>query len=236
MFGWSFSGSKLDLSVDMHSHLIPGVDDGSKSLEETLSILKDYESLGFKKVITTPHIYTDIYPNSEELLTQRYESLLPEITKEGISIDLQLGAEYYCDENFLQKIKNKKKLLSFSDNYVLVETSFYTKPIMFQEVFFELQSQGYKPIFAHPERYQYLEDDLGWLETLAETGILLQVNWGSLIGAYGNLPKKIAKKLLKKGLVTFMGSDLHRKNQVEGFKKAINTKIETESIKNNELL
>ena len=199
MFGWSFSGNKLDLSVDIHSHLIPNVDDGSKSVEETVNILQNFEELGIKKVITTPHIYADVYPNTEEFLTERYEALLPFLKEAGISIDLRLGAEYFCDENFLKKIKSKKKLLSFGDNYVLVETSFYTKPIMFQEVFFEL-------------------------------------NWGSLIGAYGKLPRKIAQKLLKKGLVTFMGSDLHRENQLEGFKKALDTKIQTETIQNDQLI
>ncbi|MFT5639990.1 MAG: protein-tyrosine phosphatase [Cyclobacteriaceae bacterium] len=236
MFGWSFSGNKLDLSVDIHSHLIPNVDDGSKSVEETVNILQNFEELGIKKVITTPHIYADVYPNTEEFLTERYEALLPFLKEAGISIDLRLGAEYFCDENFLKKIKSKKKLLSFGDNYVLVETSFYTKPIMFQEVFFELQSQGYKPILAHPERYQYLEDSLEWLESIVENGVILQVNWGSLIGAYGKLPRKIAQKLLKKGLVTFMGSDLHRENQLEGFKKALDTKIQTETIQNDQLI
>jgi tyrosine-protein phosphatase YwqE len=177
-----------------------------------------------------------VYPNTEEFLTERYEALLPFLKEAGISIDLRLGAEYFCDENFLKKIKSKKKLLSFGDNYVLVETSFYTKPIMFQEVFFELQSQGYKPILAHPERYQYLEDSLEWLESIVENGVILQVNWGSLIGAYGKLPRKMAQKLLKKGLVTFMGSDLHRENQLEGFKKALDTKIQTETIQNDQLI
>ncbi len=204
---------------DVHSHLIPGVDDGAKTLDESISILKDLEGLGFKQVVTTPHIYRDLYPNDESDLKVKYQELSERIKELKLNLELKLAAEYFIDDHFLSRIKNNVELLSFGDRYVLIETSFSTLPLIWDEVIFELKSSGYKPVLAHPERYQYIMDDRSFLERLKMNNIKLQVTAVSLIGAYGVGQQKIARYLVKKKWVDFIGTDLHNRSQIEGLNK-----------------
>jgi protein-tyrosine phosphatase len=202
----------LDLSwleVDMHSHLIPGIDDGSKSLEESLELIKRLSSYGLQKIITTPHIMSEYYKNTPEIISMGLEDLRKAVKAEGISIEIEAAAEYYMDEIFLEKIKDGKSLLTFGENYILVETGFINKPQMLLETMFQLEMSGYKPILAHPERYQYLLADKGLLEDLVDRKILFQVNLLSLTGFYSKPVKDFAESLLERGLVKFLGTDCH---------------------------
>lgn len=223
--GWITSNKKISVSVDVHSHLLPGLDDGVKSFDESIEVLQSLQSLGYEKVITTPHIYPEVYPNTASDILEKFSVLEKKIKTYGLSLKVECAAEYLLDQSFLELIKSGDQILTFGNGFVLFETSFYSKPLLFDEVIFELQSKGYKPVFAHPERYQYLEKDLVWLKTIQSQGVHLQVSLPSLVGVYGEQPKKIARKLIKESLVSFMGSDIHRANQLGVLKQALNEKV-----------
>ncbi|MEB2783119.1 tyrosine-protein phosphatase [Algoriphagus persicinus] len=202
----------LDLSwleVDMHSHLIPGIDDGSKTMEESLQLIKRLSGYGLRKIITTPHIMSEYYRNTPEIIKMGLEDLRRAVKNEGISIEIEAAAEYYMDEIFLEKIKSGEEVLTFGDKYILVETGFINKPQMLLEIIFQLEMAGFKPILAHPERYQYLIADKGLLQDLTDRQILFQVNLLSLTGFYSKPVKDFGEMLVETGLVRFLGTDCH---------------------------
>lgn len=202
----------LDLSwlqADMHSHLIPGIDDGSKSMEESLDLVRRLADYGLKKIITTPHIMSEYYRNTPEIIQMGLEDLRKSLKQEGISIAIEAAAEYYMDEIFLEKVKAGEKMLTFGDSYILVETGFINKPQMLLDTIFHLEMAGYKPILAHPERYQYLLMDKKLQEELFERRLLLQVNLLSLTGFYSKQVKDFGEMLVEKGQVALLGTDCH---------------------------
>lgn len=202
----------LDLSwlkVDMHSHLIPGIDDGSKSMEESLELVKRLADYGLKKIITTPHIMSEYYRNTPEIIGMGLEDLRKSVKNEGISIEIEAAAEYYMDEIFLEKVKSGEKMLTFGDGYILVETGFINKPQMLLDTIFQLEMAGFKPILAHPERYQYLIGDKKLQEELIERKLLFQVNLLSFTGFYSKQVKDFGEWLVEKGVVALLGTDCH---------------------------
>ncbi len=202
----------LDLSwlqVDMHSHLIPGIDDGSKTMEESLELVRRMAGYGLRKIITTPHIMYEYYRNTPEIIGTGLEELRKAVRNEGIEIEIEAAAEYYMDEIFLEKVVAGDKILTIGDNYVLVETGFINKPQMLFEIIFQLEMAGYKPILAHPERYQYLIGDKKLFEELVDRNIILQVNLLSLTGFYSKQVKDFADMMLEKGAIRFLGTDCH---------------------------
>jgi tyrosine-protein phosphatase YwqE len=202
----------LDLSwmkVDMHSHLIPGIDDGSKSMEESLELVKRLADYGLEKIITTPHIMSEYYRNTPEIIHMGLEDLRKAVKKEGIAIQIEAAAEYYMDEIFLEKVKAGEKMLTFGDSYILVETGFINKPQMLFDIIFHLEMAGYKPILAHPERYQYLIMDKKLQEELFERNLLFQVNLLSFTGFYSKQVKDFGEMLVDKGVVALLGTDCH---------------------------
>lgn len=210
------------LEVDVHSHLIPGIDDGSKSIEQTLELLKEFVALGYKKVITTPHIYHNTYPNTESILQEAFGQLKEDLLRESIPIEIELAAEYLIDAPFFEKVESIENLLTFGENYILVETPFAIKPLFFEEVIFLLKARGLKPVLAHPERYLYVAENLSIVRKLAEeNGVLLQVSVPSLLGYYGPEVKKVSSQLVKSGLVHLLGSDMHNMRQMNFLQKKI---------------
>jgi tyrosine-protein phosphatase YwqE len=202
----------LDLSkvkVDMHSHLIPGIDDGAKNMDETIALLTKFEALGYSKIITTPHIKNPSYPNTSAIILSGLNEVRNEMKSLGIKLTLEAAAEYYYDESFLEKVKNRD-VLTFGDNYVLFEFSFYHAPTFVDVLFDELINAGYKPVVAHFERYLYF---LGSIEKAAEwrkRGVNIQINLLSLTGHYGMEIKKQAEMLVDAYEFDFIGSDCHR--------------------------
>ena len=202
----------LDLSkvkVDMHSHLIPGIDDGAQNMEETIAMLAKFEALGFSKIITTPHIKHPSYPNSSAIILSGLNEVRNQMKELGISLTLEAAAEYFYDESFLEKVKSRD-LLTFGDNYVLFEFSFYHTPTFVDVLFDELIKAGYKPVIAHFERYLYF---LGSIEKAVEwrkRGVNIQVNLLSLTGHYGMEIKKQAEMLIDACEFDFIGTDCHR--------------------------
>jgi protein-tyrosine phosphatase len=212
LFGSKESKIPFDLAslkTDMHSHLIPGIDDGSKSLDESIAMLTKFKELGYSKVITTPHIYNEVYPNTPEIILSGLENVRQELQRINLHIELEAAAEYYCDDLLLEKIK-EKSLLTFGDNYVLVEFSFNTAPQFDEVVFFEMLAAGYKPILAHFERYVYYHGSVDKAYEWREKGVDIQLNLNSLIGHYGPGIKKQAEALVNSGQVDFVGTDCHR--------------------------
>ncbi|GMQ25585.1 capsular polysaccharide biosynthesis protein [Algoriphagus sp. oki45] len=208
----------LDLSwlgSDMHSHLIPGIDDGSKSMEESLDLLRSLEGYGLKKVITTPHIMSEYYRNTPEIIRLGLEDLKKAAKQAGIALEIDAAAEYYMDEIFLDKVKAGEELLTFGDKYILVETGFINKPQMLLDIIFNLEMAGYQPVLAHPERYQYLIADKKLQEELIDRKLIFQVNLLSLTGFYSKQVKDFGEMLIERGVVSFLGTDCHNSRYVE---------------------
>ena len=218
------SDAKIDLlhTTDLHSHLIPAIDDGVKNLRQSISIIRELKDIGFKKIITTPHIMRHRFPNSRDAILYRYEILKKELIKYNINVDLQVASEYYYDEHFLDLI-NKKELLTFGDNYVLFEFSFHVKPIGISQVVTRILELGYKPILAHPERYFFF-NDINDYYALKDLGLLFQINLVSLDGFYGKKAKKSLEEIISAGLVDFVGSDIHSEKYVDAFSKTLKSK------------
>ena len=172
-------------------------------------MLAKFESLGYKKVVTTPHIMTDSFPNNPEIILSGLEKVKNEIKKVGIEIEIEAAAEYYFDETLMPKIKNKE-LLTFGDNYVLVEFAFHSPPQFLDQLFFELKTHGYRPVIAHFERYLYYLGKIDKAEKWRSEGINIQINLNSLFGQYGPEVQKQAEKLIDEGQFDFVGTDCHR--------------------------
>ncbi|MFK8044495.1 MAG: tyrosine-protein phosphatase [Crocinitomicaceae bacterium] len=207
----------VDLSIlgtDVHSHLIPGIDDGSKNMEETLIMLKGFIDLGYKKVITTPHVMSDFYKNTPETILGGLEKVRDAIAKEKLLIKIDAAAEYYLDFHFEDLIE-KKEVLTFGDNCVLFELSFMHEPTRIKEAIFNLQTAGYTPILAHVERYPYYHNQWETLEDFKNRGCLFQLNTNSLSGVYGPGVKKMAEELIDKEMIDLLGSDCHHKGHIE---------------------
>lgn len=203
-----------EIGVDIHSHLIPGVDDGAKDLENSIELIKGLIDLGFKKIITTPHIYWEYYPNTKDRLLAGLDTLRRGLKNANINIEVECAAEYFMDEHFEELLK-KKELLTFGDNYILVEMSFFAEAIKIEDYSFKMQVAGYKPILAHPERYTYYNKNFGRFQELKDRGFKLQLNLLSLTGHYGKEVKDLAIKLLNANLYDFVGTDTHNLGHVE---------------------
>ena len=223
------------LKVDIHSHLIPGIDDGSKDIVKSIELILALKELGYKKLITTPHIKKDSYPNTSESIKMAFNSLKKILVEKNIDIDINFAAEYYIDENFT-KLLNKKDILTFGDNYLLFEFSYIYKPINFLEIIYEMQEYGYKPVLAHPERYMYFHQNFDIYHKLKEQGVLFQVNLNSTVGYYSKSVQNIARKLSDNGLIDFLGSDTHHSKHISALQRAINTRHYNSIFKNNDII
>ncbi|MCH7407975.1 capsular biosynthesis protein [Belliella sp. DSM 111904] len=202
----------LDLSwlqADMHSHLIPGIDDGAKTMEQSIALIKKLHSYGLRKLITTPHIMFEFYKNDPKIIGDGLSRLQKAVQNEGIDIEIQAAAEYYIDEIFYENIKKGGSFLTIKDNLILVETSFINKPALLIDALFELEMKGYQPILAHPERYQYLMADRNLQNELIERGVYFQLNLLSLTGFYSKEVKQFGEKLIDEGKVKLLGTDCH---------------------------
>ena len=196
------------LKVDMHSHLIPGIDDGSPNMEVSIALIKRMMDLGYEHIITTPHVMSDYYRNSSDTILRGRDAVRNELSKQGIDVGFEAAAEYFLDEHF-QHLLAKKDILTFGGNKVLFELSFIAEPPMFKQVLFDLQMAGYQPILAHPERYTYWHKNLDLLRELADRDIDLQLNINSLSGIYSPQVQKAGEKMIEEGIVSYIGSDCH---------------------------
>ena len=207
----------LDLSfleVDMHSHLLPNLDDGLEKMEQTIEFAKAMQNLGYKKLICTPHILPDVHNNSPETILPRLEEVRKVFAENNITINIEAAAEYMVGPEFHESIKNDEQLLTFGKNYVLIEMSYAYPSQNIEQVIFDLIIKGYQPILAHPERYNYLLAQKNIFEDFIYRGCLLQINILSLTGYYGKPVMKAAEYLVKKNLISFIGSDMHHQGHL----------------------
>ncbi|BBG65144.1 capsular polysaccharide synthesis enzyme Cap8C [Hydrogenimonas sp.] len=240
LFSLSKQSEAQKLYVDIHSHLLPGIDDGSKTTYESVKMIKAYKSMGYKKLITTPHIMWHRYRNSPEIILEKLEYLKDALADHEVEIEIEAASEYYLDENFA-KLLQKKDILTFGDNYLLFEMSYTRAPKDLREIVFDIESAGYRPVLAHPERYIFMHEDFEEYEELKELGVLFQLNLNSLAGQYSKNVQKIAMELADRGMVDFLGSDVHKFSQIETLKKVLASQtlqqiFEKNTVLNNTLL
>lgn len=207
--------------VDIHSHLLYGLDDGAKSIEDTKFLIQELQNIGFAQFITTPHTTPLVWENTKEGILNQYEKVLGELSLNSSS--LRVASEYLMDDSFLKRLETEK-LLTLKDNYVLVEMSYINPPIQLYEIILELNSQGYQPVLAHPERYNFYKNDYGSFKRLKQAGCLFQMNLLSATGYYGSGITEVADYLLKENMYDFVGSDVHHKKHLEAFSSKIKLK------------
>jgi len=213
----------VDLSplvTDMHSHLIPGIDDGAPDMPTVIALLEQLAGLGLKKVITTPHIMADLYKNNEQIIRKGEAEVKKAIGEAGLQIEFKAVAEYLVDEGFPPLVK-ERQIMTFGNNYMLIELPYYSPPQNLSELLFELQVAGYKVILAHPERYVYWHGQFSKLEELKDREVYFQLNTISLSGYYSLPTKKLSEKLIDAGMIDFLGSDLHSFQYFKLLEKAL---------------
>ena len=211
------------LHTDLHSYLIPGIDDGAQNMEQSLELISGLYDLGYRKFITTPHVISDHFKNTPEIILQGLEKLREAVRKKGIDVVIEAAAEYYLDHELENKMESGS-LLTFGDNYVLIEVSFINPSDSLDHVVFNLITNHYRPVLAHPERYPYWYSDMEQYERLRDRGVLLQLNINSLTGHYSVPTRKVAEKLLDRGWVDFLGTDCHHAGHINLLSKALKNK------------
>ena len=214
---WGKKDSGFDygiLGADMHSHLLPGIDDGSPDLATSVKLIEGLRELGFKKIITTPHIMQDMYHNKRDDILQGYEALKKHLVAENINVEIEAAGEYFLDDNLKKLLADKEPLLTFGDNLVLVEFSMASEPFDLKELLFEMEMQNYRPVIAHPERYIYHERNKVFFENLKIAGCLFQLNIMALAGAYGKTVHELARYFIKHQYYELAGTDLHNEQQL----------------------
>jgi len=207
-----FSSRTADMPsiiTDLHSHLIPGIDDGAKSMEDSIEMIEAFVKQGYTKLITTPHIMSHRYPNSREVIEEGLAALKAELHARSIEIEIEAASEYYLDETVMALVE-ARDIMTFGDSYMLFEMS-YVQPLHYlEEMVFEMKVAGYRPVLAHPERYIYMHDDFRKYERLKEMGLFFQVNIPSLGGFYSKPVQTAARRIAEAGLIDFVGSDAHK--------------------------
>ncbi len=248
MFDFLFKSGKVEpdlsfLAVDMHSHLLPGIDDGLKTVEQSVQFIKELKELGYQKLICTPHILSDLYPNTPQTIMPKLALVKQALADAGVDIKIDAAAEYMIDPDFAQIVDKSKKedFLTIAVDYILVEMSYLAPTPVFEQTIFNLTMLGLKPILAHPERYSYYHSTFEQYERFKDLGCKLQVNLLSLSGGYGPGVKKTAEKLFKNEMVDFLGTDMHHERHLTmlkelATKKEFYTLVKDANIRNKELL
>lgn len=225
--------------TDIHSHILPGIDDGSPDIDTSLILVEGLIKLGVKQAVATPHIIGDLYRNDATSINKALSILKKALLENQIDFKVSAAAEYMLDAYFLELLTTKTPLLTIKDNLVLTEFSYADKPYSVEQIVFAIITEGYQPILAHPERYGYYHNDFKQYNFLNELGFLFQVNLLSLSGYYGKPAAKAANYLIKNNLASFVGTDLHHERHLNAlsdnknkilFRDALNNKIFNEDM------
>lgn len=213
------------LKRDIHSHLLPGLDDGSPDIPTSIDLIGRLRAAGLKEFVCTPHVFGDLYRNSPATILPALEKLQQVAGKQFPDVRLYAAAEYMLDDYFMSLLQRGERFLTVRDNFLLTELPFSIPPTNIQQITFDIFNSGYQPILAHPERYGYYYKNLKAFVRLRELGFMMQLNLLSLTGYYGRMPKKTAILLLKENLIDFVGTDLHHINHLQALTTARSQKI-----------
>lgn len=209
------------LGIDLHSHLIPGIDDGAKTMEDSISLIRGLRDLGLKKIITSPHIMSGGYNNTPEIILAGRDKVRAVIKANNIDVEFDAWAEYYLDETIMPKIE-QRSLLTMGDNYVLVELSYLIKSHSAASYFYAMITNGYKVVLAHPERYPYYHgNNLEEYEILKDHGVYFQLNIASLTGTYGQAARSTAEAMIDRNMIDFLATDLHNDRHLSYIRDSI---------------
>lgn len=222
IFGNKRLSKPVDLGsfgVDMHSHLIPGIDDGARTLEDSMALIKEMHGLGYRKLITTPHIQQEFYKNTRDIIISGLKNVTDAVKSENIPITIEAAAEYLLDDGFNDK-HERGELLTFGKKHLLIELSYYNPHPDLKGIVFRLQVDGYQVILAHPERYSYWFNDWKKFTELKDRGVLFQLNLVSLAGFYPDPVQKMAEKFIDEGMIDLAGSDMHNMRYMDALKNA----------------
>tara|TARA_B100001287_G_scaffold274688_1_gene280525 strand:+ start:4091 stop:4843 length:753 start_codon:yes stop_codon:yes gene_type:complete len=233
----------IDLSIlktDLHSHLIPGIDDGSPNMEVTLELLFKFKELGYSKVITTPHIMSDYYRNSPKIINKGLKAVRNSLRENNLNIEIEAAAEYNLEPAFEDLLKNEDLLTFGKEKYLLFELSFFNEPPRLNELIWSMKEKGYTPVLAHVERYGYWHNNYDKIEEIINRGVKLQLNIGSLTGSYGPEVRSFAERLVSDEVIEFVGSDCHHIHHLEMIQRArklpfFHKLIQQDQILNNKL-
>ncbi|MBP0902459.1 tyrosine-protein phosphatase [Mariniflexile gromovii] len=220
----------LENFVDIHNHILPGIDDGEKNVYKSIDLIKKLEELGVKHFIATPHIMQDFYPNTNETIDNAYKLLLKNLNKKPqTGITINTAAEYMLDNEF-EKILEDGNILTLKSNYVLIEMSYFQPPLNLEPLILKIKTEGYLPVLAHPERYGFYHNSLDYYDRLKQLGCLFQLNLLSLSEYYGNSVEKTANYLINKNLIDFVATDAHNSLQIEKLSNLVLNKKTSEKI------
>ncbi|MBE9466610.1 tyrosine-protein phosphatase [Dyadobacter subterraneus] len=220
MLNWLFDKKKKEVNLerigmDIHSHLIPGIDDGVETLEESVAMVHKMQDLGYSKIYTTPHVMWDCYRNTPEIILSGLNDVRSACKTAGLTVEINAAAEYFIDEHFVETLNTGHGLLTLPGNRLLVELPYSTPLMNTSETLFKIIEKGFQPVLAHPERYTYFYSDPYVFKKLSDQGCELQVNILSLGGYYGENVHKMADWLLRHNLITFLGTDAHRMQHLD---------------------
>ena len=207
------------LKTDMHSHLLPGIDDGARDLEASVALIRGMRELGYQKLITTPHVIWDMYKNTPAIIHDRLYLLQRAVTDAGIDVEILAAAEYFLDEHVEELLKKKEPLLTIGGNKVLTEFSLAFPSMNIKDLLFEMVMMGYQPVIAHPERYVYLQKNKDFYREMKDIGCLFQLNLLSVYGYYGKSVRDLSEYLLSEDYYDLIGTDLHNINHLEALQK-----------------
>lgn len=206
--------------IDIHSHLLPGIDDGAVTVEDSENLIKGLQEIGISKFITTPHVMSDVWKNTSNGINEKLSATIQKLKISNGNTHIKAAAEYMIDAEF-RELFHKERLLTLKENFVLVEISYLSPPIQLYEILYELQTMGYQPVLAHPERYNFYHQSMDEYKKLKNVGCLFQLNMLSATGYYGEHVAKIANSLVRECLIDFIGSDVHHNRHLEAMHKRI---------------
>ena len=214
---------KFTFHTDIHCHVVPGIDDGSPDAVTSAELIERMQGWGLQRILASPHVTKSTFENSPAMIQPAMEALRAELASRGNTIEIGHHAEYRIDELLMDNIK-QNTLMPLPNDFILIENSFIQEPWNLEQLMFDLQIKGLRPILAHPERYAYYHNRFKRYEELHNAGLMFQINVLSLADAYGGAEGKIARELIKKGLVDFIGTDLHNHRHADTIDAYLTTK------------
>lgn len=200
--------------IDFHTHILPNIDDGSRSIEETFNLIEEAKKVGFDKIVLTPHYMEGYYETDVAEREVWLDAISKNLYVKNFDGKLYLGNEIYMTENMISLLENAKASTINNTSYVLFELPLNAEPLNLYNVIYQMQQYKIVPVLAHPERYSFMQKEPELLYDLVEKGVLLQSNYGSIIGQYGKKAQSLVRKMYENNLVHFLGSDVHRENTI----------------------